>query len=73
MRFFARRGRFPAPEEVGEGAVRYVAPQVDVPAAKYRAYDHRGRTAEYHRAQIRGVKGWLGTGSIVRRACGHER
>ena len=58
LRFFARRGRFPAPEEIDEDAIEYVALQVDVDAAEYRAYDHRGRTAEYHRAQIREAFGF---------------
>lgn len=52
-RFFARQGRFPVPEEIDEDAVECLAVQVNVPAAEYRNYDHRGRTAEYHRAQIR--------------------
>ena len=58
LRFFAREGRFPDPEEIDEDAVEYVASQVDVPDAEYRAYDHRGRTAEYHRAQIREAFGF---------------
>ena len=58
LRFFAREGRFPDPEEIDEDAVGYVASQVDVTAIEYRAYDHRSRTAEYHRAQIREVFGF---------------
>lgn len=53
LRFFAREGRFPAAEEIDGDAVEHVAAQVDVPAPRYRAYDHRGRAAEYHRAQVR--------------------
>jgi TnpA family transposase len=53
LRFFAREGHFPAPEEIDEDVVGCLAAQVDVPAAEYRNYDHSGRTAEYHRAQIR--------------------
>lgn len=58
LRFFAREGRFPAPEELEEDAVECVADHVGVPAAEYRAYDHRGRTAEYHRAEIREAFGF---------------
>lgn len=58
LRFFAREGRFPALEEIDEDAVEYVASQVDIDAAEYRAYDHRGRTSEYHRAQIREAFGF---------------
>ena len=58
IRFFARHGRFPATEEIDEAAVEYVAAQVDVVAAEYHSYDHRGRTAEYHRAQLREAFGF---------------
>jgi TnpA family transposase len=58
LRFFARESRFPALEEINDDAIEYVASQVDVPGAEYRGYDHRGRTAEYHRAQIREVFGF---------------
>ena len=58
LRFFAREGRFPASEEIDEDAVESVAPQVEVAAAEYRVYDHSGRTAEYHRAQIREAFGF---------------
>lgn len=53
LRFFVRHGRFPAAEEIDQEIVGYVADQVDIPSTEYRTYDHRGRTAEYHRAQIR--------------------
>ena len=58
LRFFAREGRFPAPGEIDEDAVEYVASQVDVAGSEYRAYDHHGRTAEYHRSQIRDALGF---------------
>lgn len=58
LRFFAREGRFPVPEEIGEDAVEHVAAQVDAPVGEYRAYDPWGRTAEYHRAQIREAFGF---------------
>ena len=58
VRFFALHGRFPSPEEINEDTVGHVARQVDVAAEEYKAYDHRGRTAEYHRAQIREAFGF---------------
>lgn len=36
LRFFAREGRFPDPEEIGEDVVIFVAGQVGVLAAEYR-------------------------------------
>ena len=57
-RFFARKGRFPAPAEIDEAAATCVARQLGADAAEYRAYDHHGRTAEYHRAQIREAFGF---------------
>jgi TnpA family transposase len=57
-RVFARRGCFPAPEEITGEEVAYVAGQMDVPTTEYQAYDHHGRTAEYHRAQIRQAFGF---------------
>ena len=59
LRFFASEGRFPEPaEEIDGEAVSHVARQVGVPAGEYEAYDARGRTAEYHRAQIREAFGF---------------
>ncbi len=59
VRFFAREGRFPGPgEDVGEEAVSHLARQVGVPAEAYEGYDRGGRTAEYHRAQIREAFGF---------------
>ncbi|MGF1470117.1 MAG: Tn3 family transposase [Rubrobacteraceae bacterium] len=58
LRFFARYGRFPVSKEIDEGMVEYVASQVGVPASQYLSYDHHGRTAEYHRAQIREAFGF---------------
>lgn len=54
VRIFSREGRFPSSEqEVGEEAAAYIASQLGSNAAEYKVYDHEGRTAEYHRAQIR--------------------
>ena len=60
LRFFARKGRFPEPreEEIEAGAVAHVAGQVGVPAGEYARYDRGGRTAEYHRAQVREAFGF---------------
>lgn len=58
LRFFAREGRFLATEEIDEDAIEYVAAQINVPVAEYRTYDRHGRTAEYHRAQIREAFGF---------------
>ena len=59
LRFLASEGRFPDPdEELPEEAVARVAAQVGVPAEEYGGYDGRGRTAEYHRAQIREAFGF---------------
>jgi hypothetical protein len=35
LRFFAGEGRFPAPDEIDEGAVEYIAQQVGVRVAGY--------------------------------------
>ena len=59
LRFFAREGRFPEPaEEIDADAIAHVALQVGVPAEEYDGYDARGRTAEYHRAQVREAFGF---------------
>ena len=59
LRFFAREGRFlELGEKVNAEAVAHVARQVGVPAEEYDGYDARGRTAEYHRAQIREAFGF---------------
>lgn len=58
LRLFAHKGRFPYPEEVNAEEVAHVARQIGVPATEYAAYDHLGRTADYHRAQIREAFGF---------------
>jgi hypothetical protein len=58
LKFYEIEGRFPAyPEEVPQAAVRYVASLVKVDAALFAKYSWRGRTIEYHRAQIRKAYG----------------
>jgi hypothetical protein len=58
VRFFAHEGRFPDPTEVDRDAVARIASQIDVSAEEYQSYDQHGRTAEYHRAQIREAFGF---------------
>lgn len=59
LNFFELQGRFPdLLEEVPEAAVDYVAGLVKVPASEFASYALIGRTAEYHRAQIRQALGF---------------
>src|SRR4051812_25929295 len=59
LKLFQSEGRFPRrPEDVPIAAVEAIAPQVGVTAAAWRGYDWRGRTIEYHRAQIRPALGF---------------
>ena len=54
MKFYARAGRFPRGRaELDDNAVAFVARQVGVPASDLGFYEWSGRTAEYHRAQVR--------------------
>ncbi|WP_242613926.1 DUF4158 domain-containing protein [Actinomadura roseirufa] len=54
LKFFEMEGRFPdLLEEVPQAAVEYVAGLVKVPAEDFTKYALVGRTAEYHRKQIR--------------------
>lgn len=54
LRFCAGEGRFPrSKDEVPGQAVAYFAKQAEVPTEEYWAYDWRGRTIKYHRAQAR--------------------
>jgi hypothetical protein len=59
LKFFEIGARFPAyPEEVPSAAVDYVASQVRVEATAFAKYSLSGRTAEYHRSQIRDALGF---------------
>ncbi len=59
LKLFAAEGRFPrCAEDVPLAAVEAVAGQVGVAATAWQAYDWRGRTIEYHRAQIRTALGF---------------
>ena len=59
LKFFELEGRFPdVLEEVPSVAVEYVADLVKVPAADFAKYTLVGRTAEYHRKQIREALGF---------------
>ena len=58
LKFYEIEGRFPAyPEEVPRVAVDYMASLVKVDLALFAKYSWRGRTIEYHRAQIRKAYG----------------
>ena len=59
LKFFGYAGRFPADQhEVPAALVGHLARQVEVPTAAWLAYAWRGRTIEYHRAQIRAALGF---------------
>ncbi|MFJ3250848.1 DUF4158 domain-containing protein [Streptomyces sp. NPDC086782] len=59
LKFFELEGRFPdVLEEVPPAAVEYVADLVKVPATDFAKYTLVGRTAEYHRKQIREALGF---------------
>ncbi|MET9859521.1 DUF4158 domain-containing protein [Streptomyces smyrnaeus] len=59
LKFFKLAGRFPdVLEEVPRAAVEYVADLVQVPATDFAKYTLVGRTAEYHRKQIREALGF---------------
>ncbi len=54
LKFYEMEGRFPAyREEVPRAAVDYLGSLVKVEPALFARYSWRGRTIEYHRAQIR--------------------
>jgi len=54
VKFCTRHGRFPAGRsELPDEAVAFVAKQVRVPASDLGFYEWSGRTAEYHRNQVR--------------------
>ncbi|WP_265568637.1 DUF4158 domain-containing protein [Streptomyces hygroscopicus] len=58
LKFFEQEGRFPEfVEEIPQTAMEYVADLVRVPAAEFAKYAFTGRTAEYHRNQIREALG----------------
>lgn len=59
LRFFTVHGRFPA--DAGEyppEVVDFVGRQVGVDVSEFASYEWRGRTAEYHRSQIRRFLGF---------------
>ncbi len=54
LKFFQHEGCFPEhPQDVPDVVVRHIARQVDVEVSAWPHYRWRGRTIEYHRAQIR--------------------
>lgn len=59
LRYFRLHGRFPgSSRQLPRAAVGYVAVQVQVSATAFHEYSFAGRTAEYHRAQIRAALGF---------------
>jgi len=59
LKLFQAEGRFPRrPEDVPAAVVEAIASQVGVAAIVWQGYDWRGRTIEYHRAQIRAALGF---------------
>jgi len=59
LKFFEMEGQFPAiPEDVPPAAVEFVAELVKVEPGLFAKYSVTGRTAEYHRAQIRQALGF---------------
>ncbi len=59
LRYFQQEGRFPqAKSDVPGAVIAYIARQVGVEPAEYLRYDWRGRSIEYHRAQIRAFLGF---------------
>ena len=59
LKLFQAEGCFPrCQEDVPAAAVEAIASQVGVAAAAWQGYDWRGRTIEYHRAQIRAALGF---------------
>lgn len=58
LKFFQREMRFPqSAAEVPPVVVDYLAKQVKVRPDQFQTYEWRGRTIEYHRAQIRALHG----------------
>ncbi|MFE9328502.1 DUF4158 domain-containing protein [Nocardia sp. NPDC052278] len=59
LKFFELEARFPrGPQELPAIAVEYVAGQVKVDPADFRSYPWDGRSAKYHREQIRAAFGF---------------
>lgn len=59
MKFFDLDGRFPVDaSELPAAVVDFVARQLKVPASELAGYGWDGRTMKYHRAQIRGDRGF---------------
>jgi len=59
LKLFQAEGRFPRrAEDVPAAAIEVIAGQVGVAAAAWQGYDWRGRTVEYHRAQVRAALGF---------------
>ncbi len=58
LKCFQQEGRFPARHEIPFSVVRHLAEQVELAPELFVQYPTEGRTAEYHRAQIREALGF---------------
>lgn len=59
LKFFQIEGRFPRYQfEMPDETIRYLAQQLGIAPQQYDAYDWKGRTIKYHRAEIRQVLGF---------------
>jgi len=59
LKFYSRHGRFPrGRSDLADGAVRFVADQIGLPASDLGFYEWSGSTIEYHRSQIRNHLGF---------------
>ena len=58
LKYFQWEGRFPShPQDVPIAVVRHIAHTLNVSVDRYLQYDFEGRTARYHKDQIRQ---WIG-------------
>lgn len=59
LKFYSRHGRFPrGRSDLADGAIRFVADQIGLPASDLGFYEWSGSTIEYHRSQIRNHLGF---------------
>lgn len=58
LKCFQQEGRFPARHEIPFPIVRHIAEQLELLPELFVQYPMQGRTAEYHRAQIREALGF---------------
>ncbi|MCC6444123.1 MAG: Tn3 family transposase [Armatimonadetes bacterium] len=58
LKCFQQEGRFPARHEIPFAVIRHIADQIELHPELFVHYPTQGRTAEYHRAQIREALGF---------------